>query len=121
MKKAVLAAIVVAMVGLGNIASAQDQERGPHPKERFERMAKQLELSEEQRTVIKQILKESREEMNQIKGTSDELSDDQRTRLKELRKATDDQIKAVLSKEQAAKFDELKSRRRDHRKEKFNQ
>ena len=63
-----------------------------------------LKLSDEQSNKITKILEDQREEMTMAMKDNSGNRDSMRTIIKEITKKSDDQIKAVLTEDQAAKY-----------------
>lgn len=104
-----------------SIANAQQRERGQGPRggspeqrveAQTERLVKQLELSEEQKTAVHTILveqsKKQRELFAQQRDGDREQLRKQRTTLFE---ETDGKIKALLNEEQKLKYEQVKAER----------
>lgn len=114
----VLAALVSAPFALATDPApaappAPDAGARPHPmmrhmmQRRLEFLTEKLNLTEDQRTKIKAIWKQS---AGQVKALRDEASlarEDLRAKADAMRKANRDQVRAVLTPEQQAIFDQL--------------
>jgi Spy/CpxP family protein refolding chaperone len=89
------------------------EHRKEHRMERrLDHLTKALDLSGEQQEQLKQILEGSREEMmNAFKGAEDK--DARHEAMKAYHEELEKQIKAILTAEQQAKFDELKEKRKE--------
>jgi Spy/CpxP family protein refolding chaperone len=115
MKKLTIAMLLVFMTGITAFAQDTKTKERPTPEERAQKqtemMAKQLELSEAQKTEILAInvenAKKREAEMEARKAEMD-------SRREEM-KAQDEAIKQVLTEEQRAKWVELKESQRDRR------
>jgi periplasmic protein CpxP/Spy len=81
------------------------------PEERAKQLKEKLQLSDEQTQKVAAILKESREEMKAAKAENDKAKEQVKDQKKEMRKdemkKVDAKIKAVLTKEQLAKFEKM--------------
>ena len=88
--------------------------RGAHQQsraDRFERMLERLELKDEQKAQVKQILAETREQFRALRRES-------APREQELRRRTDERLRQVLNEEQWEKFQtEMRERRGRGRRE----
>ena len=82
--------------------------RAEHPQgraDRFERMLERLELKDEQKAQVKQILTETREQFHALRRESE-------PREREIRQRTDERLRQVLNEEQWEKFQsEMRERR----------
>lgn len=84
----------------------------PQKTERGEKFAKELNLTPEQQTELKQIRESSREQFKAIKNDSSLTADQKKAKMKELRKSTNEQMMSKLNPDQQAKFKEM---RKEHR------
>lgn len=108
MKKMMKWSLLIAMVGIGSVAMAQNRPDFSSPggiKARVERMAKQLDLKEAQKKEITKIYTESAAAM---KNASRETRMEQRT-------ANQKKINAVLTAEQQKKLAEIREQQRKDR------
>jgi Spy/CpxP family protein refolding chaperone len=81
------------------------------PQRRFEMLAEQLSLTDEQKTAIKPILAAEANDIRAV-GQDSSLSVEQKqSKIVEIRDASNKKINAVLTPEQQAKFAELKKQR----------
>lgn len=87
----------------------RSQEMVARGSERMlERLAEQLALSESQKSILKTVLDERTKKFAEL-FTSDLSRDDRRAAMDVMRKEADQQIKQVLTAEQAIKYDEVSS------------
>lgn len=93
-----------ACCGGGEMQCGMEQSRGKGPEGRLERMSKDLNLTAEQKEKISAIVKESGEKMKEAMQKARESG-------KAAREETDKQIKAVLTPEQAQKFEAMQVER----------
>jgi periplasmic protein CpxP/Spy len=84
----------------------------PQKTERGAKFAKELNLTPEQQTELKQIRQSSREQFKAIKNDSSLTADQKKAKLKELRQSTNEQMMSKLNPDQQAKFKEM---RKEHR------
>ena len=87
-----------ALTGLYRSRSGSDRER--NPQQRFEKIRKELNLTDEQTKAVSTILDEARNEYRALRG---EL----RPRFEEPRQKARARIRALLSSEQQQKFDAM--------------
>ena len=86
-------------------AGGRRAEREQGRADRFERMLERLELKDEQKAQVKQILAETREQFRALRRENE-------PREQELRRRTDERLRQVLSEEQWQKFQaEMRERR----------
>jgi Spy/CpxP family protein refolding chaperone len=81
-----------------------------NPSERTKRMAERLQLSEEQVKKITEIFEASMKEMQEMRKSSEGDRESARAKMAERRKVEIEKIKALLTEEQAKKFDEMMAR-----------
>jgi protein CpxP len=86
----------------------------PQKTERGEKFAKELNLTPEQQTELKQIRESSREQFKAIKNDSSLTADQKKAKMKELRKSTNEQMMSKLNPDQQAKFKEMRKEHRHH-------
>ena len=87
-------------------------DRGEALRAWVQEVARQLNLTEEQKTKLKPILQA---DMQQLKAVRDDTSLSRREKLRKMRSVQQEfapQIKAILTPEQAAKWQELRAERR---------
>ncbi len=78
------------------------------PQERLDAMAKQLNLTDDQKTKIKPILEQEHEKMQALRQDTSLSREDRMSKMMEIRKSTSDEIKKVLTPDQQKKFDEMR-------------
>lgn len=123
LNKTIALAILLA-VGLfaGNSLQAQDTPKdkpaggqaGPggsgqrRPAMSVEAVAKQLDLTDDQKTKVKPILEEWQKKLGEFRKSAADLSpEDRRTKMKELRDGVTAQLKPILTEEQLAKWEKM--------------
>ena len=94
-------------------ALTQAQPQRMSVENRVKILKDSLKLSDEQSNKITKILEDQREEMTMAMKDNSSNRDSMRTMMKEITKKADDQIKAVLTEDQAAKYDEMIKARRE--------
>ena len=85
-------------------------------KQRLERLAEQLKLTDEQKTKVREIL---REQVKQLRGLRQDQSmarADKVAKLKEIRESLQSQIEPVLTEEQLEKWKAILERQQQRRK-----
>lgn len=90
----------------------------PHggPEHRLAMLQHELGLSAEQTAQVKTILAGERTQMQALRGDSASAAPEERhTQMQTIRQSTNAAIKAVLTADQAAKFDAMEARMRAHR------
>lgn len=85
------------------------QKRGKRGK--LKRMVEKLELTDTQQASVKKIMEDARSERETIIEANSGDRKAAKPELKAHRKATKEKLRAVLTPEQAAKFDEMKGKR----------
>lgn len=86
------------------------------PEHRLAMLQHELGLSTEQTAQVKTILAGERTQMQALRSSSASATPEERhTQMKTIRQSTDAAIKAVLTADQAVKFDAMDSRMRAHR------
>jgi protein CpxP len=93
-------------IGLAAASNAQTKP-GPKPVEKSKDLQKQLKLNDKQTGEIAAIYQESSDKFDKIKATDKGDNTKMLVDIKPLRAATITKIKAVLTKEQALKYDKL--------------
>jgi Spy/CpxP family protein refolding chaperone len=78
---------------------------GPSRHDRFEQMAERLKLNDGQKTQVKQILDESREQLQALRKESE-------PKVNEIRNRADEQLQKVLTPEQWQQFQQMRSEMR---------
>ena len=78
------------------------------PGDRFEEMSRQLQLNEDQKTKVKQIFNDTREQLRALRQEAD-------PKVIDIRKQADDRLVQVLTPEQWKKFQVLRDDNRQRR------
>ena len=87
-----------------------DERPGANEARRFEGLARELDLSREQRDKVRAVMARHRDENRQLtKAMFEKCGDD----LKELRSRVDGEIEAILNEPQKKRFRELMEKRKD--------
>jgi Spy/CpxP family protein refolding chaperone len=74
-------------------------------------LAKQLELTDEQKTKIKPILEEQAKKIKDLRADTSLLQEDRRAKMKAIRDEVAPKMKEILTPEQFAKFEKMGQRR----------
>jgi Spy/CpxP family protein refolding chaperone len=112
-----VAAAVIFLLGFAagiltlNVYRAWAQRNTPTREGKFEQMAKDLQLTAEQKTKVQQIFNDTREQLRGLRKESE-------PKVAEIRKQADERIQQTLSPDQWQKFQQLRketwgSRRRE--------
>lgn len=117
------AVAVLLTFGVALLAQSEPQatQGGRHrpmmqtPEQRLDRMAKNLDLTDDQKTKIKPILENETEKRKALMEDSSMSREDRRAKFMELQQKTTEDIKAVLNPDQQKKFDEMRSRMMERR------
>ena len=114
MKKWIIGAALLAFTSL-QLAAQQEKRELPNPEERAkkatEKMATELQLSEEQKS---QILALNLEQAKKRHAEMEREMAERKARAEEM-KAHQEKIKEVLTEEQQTKWEEIKQEQREHR------
>ncbi len=116
---------VLLMLALSAVAQEQapsGQEQQPRrggmmmsPQDRVDMMAKELNLTDDQKAKIKTILEDNQKQMQTLRGDSSMSQEDRRAKMMEMRTKEGDAIKAVLDKDQQKKYDDMMAKMRERR------
>ncbi len=96
----------------------QQQPRRPMmqtPQERLDNLAKELNLTDDQKAKIKPILEDEQKQIETMRADTSMAPADRRTKMMEIRNKTNDSIKAVLDKDQQKKYEDMMTRMRERR------
>jgi protein CpxP len=99
--------LTIALLAAGLTFAQQPGRRGPQRG----RIAQELNLTDAQKEQLKPIMKEQADKMRALR----DQNQSQREELKKLRDENDAKVRAILTPEQAAKFDEIKKQGRGGR------
>lgn len=103
----------ISLLGLTPVWAGENHEKGSHDKmehrseKRLDHLKKKLNLTDEQQKKIQSIQESKREKKKAI-----------HEQMKALHDETQAEIRAVLTPEQQAKFDEMKANRKEHKQQK---
>lgn len=96
----------------------QQQPRRPMmqtPQERLDNLAKELNLTDDQKAKIKPILEDEHKQMQALRSDTSMSPEDRRAKMMQVRDKMNDSIKAVLDKDQQKKYDEMMTKMRGPR------
>ena len=125
----VVAAVLVALGGLGKAAFVQAEEgkeatagqmNGHHKKgtwsveDRLARMTERLNLTEAQQNRIKPLLEDEGKQFKALHNDSTLSREQKRDKAREIEKTTFAKIRPVLTAEQQKKQDEMREKAREH-------
>lgn len=103
MKTPLITLLAAAFLLVGTGLFAEEKAKGAHgPEALLEKMKTELKLTDEQITKVKAIYAEAAKKKEALK---DSTQDEQKKQGKELMKATMDKVRAVLTPDQAKKWD----------------
>lgn len=121
-KTLALVAIVAGSLMAGISLQAQDAPKdkpagergGPGMRGRpnIDEIAKDLNLSEDQKTKLKTVLEEQQTKMQEVRKDASLSQEDKRAKVKEIREGTQAKVKEILTPEQMTKWQEHMKRNR---------
>lgn len=114
MKKSSLFALALgAVIAFGPAAQAQEKKgegKGrPSLEERMKQLSEALKLTDEQKAKLEPILKEEGEKLRAIFGDTNASREEKGKKMQEARKDIAAKVKAVLTPEQAEKYEKLQA------------
>jgi Spy/CpxP family protein refolding chaperone len=81
----------------------------------FDRLAEQLNLTDDQKPKVKEILANQMQQMRDLRQDDSLSADDRRAKMKSIREDTNTKLKGVLTADQFQKWQEMQSRMRGPR------
>jgi periplasmic protein CpxP/Spy len=96
----------------------QGQGRGrmmQTPQERVDRLATELNLTDDQKAKVKKIFEAEADKMKTLREDQSIPQEEKRPKMMEIRKASSDQLKALLDKEQQKKYEEMQAKMQERR------
>ena len=126
MKKTMICALLaLAVACCGTALFAQDsmsQAGGPpqgqrmqmSPDQRLQHMTKMLNLTDDQQQKIKPILENQASQMQALHQDTTMSRQDKMAKMMQIRQSSNDQIKAILTPDQQAKFAQMQDRQMEH-------
>jgi Spy/CpxP family protein refolding chaperone len=116
MKKSMLLALLLgAALASSPATMAQEKKEGEkgkgraNPEERLKQLAEALKLTDEQKTKLEPILKEEGEKLRAIFSDANASREEKGKKMQEARKDISAKVKAVLTPEQAEKYEKLQA------------
>jgi len=100
------------LIGVTAVCRAQGGRQRLSPEDQAKQLQTQLKLSDDQTTKITTILKTQSTKMDSVRTAANGDRDAMRTAMGPLRKASNDQIKAILTPDQAAAWQKMMDERR---------
>ena len=112
---ALLASPVVRAEDPATPSEKPEHKRGPGggPGAMMERAAKELDLTADQQAKWKAIGEEERTALKALRDDTSVAKEDKRAKMMEINKTFGDQRRAVLTDDQAKKFDEMRAKMRE--------
>ena len=125
MKKLITLLTLVLVILSGNQLFAQrqgKQHKHMNKDSAFAKISTRLNLSAEQQTKLKEIIRKNREELKAVKEANKNATKEERRKaiVAQMKKG-DEQIKAILNDTQKAEYEKLKQERKDLIKKKHEQ
>lgn len=100
--------------GAGGQGQGAPRGRGiMNPEEQLNRLAKELDLTDDQKAQIKPILEDRHEKMQKLFADESLSPEDRRSKMREIFEASNKKIRDVLNDDQKKKFDEMQAKRRE--------
>ena len=118
----VLSAAGVTFAQTSPQASAPDKHAGMHQKgesaeQHLQMLSEKLNLTDNQKAKLKPILQDQMQQMKAVREDSSLSEDQRRAKMKSVHESLHDQINAVLTPEQQAKFKQMQHEEMEKRKE----
>ena len=123
-KTLALAALVAGSLFAGSVAlQAQDNTNTPpagappgghgmRGRPNFEMIAKQLELTDDQKPKVKPIVEDMQKQASELRKDTSLSQEDRRAKMKEIREAATAKLKDILTADQFAKWEKMGQRQR---------
>lgn len=83
------------------------------PEQRADRMAKALNLSDDQKSKVLDILNGEQKQMSDLRADTSLSQQDRRSKMREMREGTASQIRALLNSDQQQKYDQMQQRMKE--------
>ncbi len=80
------------------------------PQQRADRMAKALNLSDDQKSKVLDVLNGEQKQMSDLRADTSLSQQDRRSKMREIREGTGSQIRALLNSDQQKKYDQMQQR-----------
>jgi protein CpxP len=99
--------------GGGQMGPGGQGGRRPDPAQRVERLASQLNLTEEQKTKAKAIFENEQKQMGELRGNAEMTPEQKKAKSDEIRNTTNTDLRATLTADQQKKFDEMQQKMKE--------
>ncbi len=83
------------------------------PQQRADRMAKMLNLSDDQKSKVLDILNGEQKQISDLRSDTSLSQQDRRSKMREIREGTGSQIRALLNSDQQQKYDQMQQRMKE--------
>ncbi len=87
------------------------------PENRAEQLAKQLELTDEQKAQVTELYKKTAEQREKMRSENQGSNVDRRAQFEEMRKAEDAELEKIIGKEKMEKYLQIRAEREQRRNE----
>ncbi len=99
--------------GQGHMRMGQREGMRMDPQQRADRMAKALNLNEDQKSKVLDILNGEQKQVSDVRSDSSLSQEDRRSKMREIREGTGSQIRALLNSDQQQKYDQMQQRMKE--------
>jgi protein CpxP len=89
-------------------AERPERPNRANAEERLNNFAKEANLSDDQKTKLKDILEKEQAKMRELRQDTSASREDRRSKTQDLRKETDAKVKALLNADQYAKWEKMR-------------
>jgi protein CpxP len=123
-QRGLLAALLVTAMACATLVQAQDKKEGadskdaparkgrPTVEQRMERMTKDLELTDDQKPKVKEVLEESQKKMQDLRNDSSSDPSSRGEKRTEIMKEQDKKLKDILTADQYTKYEKMRDEMR---------
>lgn len=102
----------------GMRAHRGDRDHDSRMQEHFEKMSKELNLTDDQKTQVKAAMQDQMTQMKALRADTSLTPDQRKDKAKDIRKATHEKMMAILTDEQKEKMKAMHDKREDRREKK---